>query len=461
MSKIYAILCFWFLTYSLNAQNQLALYKTMFVKRQNSLSTTQLDIDFATLEYEKAKKNRYPSIRLNGQYSLRNGGREYEIPTGTLLNSVYNNLTYFNSQNYPDGTNTYPKTYDNIENTSINFLRTKEYDASLTTSIPIINFSTREHINAKKLEQELSILEYEQTLIKEWNEFKINYFSYFKRKELVKLIKTNIAKRETFFNKLKSLRKNHKVIDIQLKKVELDMLEMTIERKTQEALLANDKDYLLDALNQKGTGEILLDEIDLSNYPFHYTQEELLTIWVNNNAGLKLLNHQAKIFENKIIQTRAAYKPNLNLLLSAGVQGENFDLDQKPLYLVGALRFDWNIYNPKKKLEDKQRKIIAKKSSIENVTIEKDIKYNIQVLYDKIKLEQEKLAYNKKYIEYNEIKKSEIDQKRKEGRATIYDVYNAALEIETAQLNYTTSSFDYLIYIFQLEKLIGVELFEQ
>jgi len=105
-----------FLSGLLSGQSHLDLYKNDFVKEHTELRAAQLDIDYSVLEYEKSKRGRYPRLELNAQYNLRNGGREYEIPTGTLLNPMYNNLTYLNSIDFPpNGTANYPKAYDEIE----------------------------------------------------------------------------------------------------------------------------------------------------------------------------------------------------------------------------------------------------------------------------------------------------------------------------------------------------------
>ncbi|MEM8908878.1 MAG: hypothetical protein AAGD05_13610 [Bacteroidota bacterium] len=77
LKQFLAILGLLLLTIVLAGQTPLATYKPMFIQQHKMLGVAQLDIDYAQLEYEKSKKAQYPSLALNAQYSLRNGGREY------------------------------------------------------------------------------------------------------------------------------------------------------------------------------------------------------------------------------------------------------------------------------------------------------------------------------------------------------------------------------------------------
>ena len=440
-----------------DVQGQLEEYKTMFLQDHALLQTASLDIEYAELEYLKSKRDRLPTVVWSAEYNFRHGGREYEIPTGTLLNGVYNNLSYLNQSDYPENA-IYPESYPLVENTNINFLRTKEYDSNIQVTLPIINSTIYNNIKARQLEQNLNFLKRDQLKVREWNSFLIRYFTYFKRLEVIKIIESNNKKTSLFHDKLNSLVNNNKLIEHRKNKVALELMRNNIELKEEYATVDGEKRKLLDLLNKEQSYEILLDEAYVDTYKLPYSKEEIVNIWLKNNINLKLLNQRSSLMKHQIKQPRSNYKPSLNLIFRGGVQGEDLNFNDQPVYLIGALNFNWNLYNPKKKMEDKQVEIIAKKNVLENQNIEKNTSHEIQDLYDKILLEKDKLEFNEQQIEFTNQSKKEIEEKLSVGKASEFDLYDVQMELDIAKKNYVQAKYDYIILICQLEKLIGVDL---
>jgi len=459
MSRLYTLSFFMLLTLLGKAQNQLEVYKSTFIQKHSVLSVAQLEIDYSALEYEKSKKDRMPMLTLGTQYNLRNGGRNLFIPTGSLLNPVYHNLNYFNESDYPsEGTVLYPEQYQQMEDMTVEFLRTKEYDAHLNAVIPLLNFSTRENIKTKALEQRLAELEYQQLLVQEWSKFKKNYFWYFKRKETIRLLETQKEKAKLFYEQLESKKRNHKITQRQLDKMKLDQLEIQMEIMEQNAMLVDDHLGLLNMLGKRGGEEIIGIALDKAVYDLDYKEEELLELWSENNLHLKLLDQRSTILESQILQSQNNFKPSLDLALTAGAQGRDLNFNEKPMYLGASLRFNWNVYNAKRKIEKEQLTNKAKQRQMKTQSSQQNAKQEIQKLHKKIEIEQEKLSYFSQNLTYQEGLRLEMEKKYELGKATYFEVYDTFINIENTQLNYTKSKYDYLLLVCELEQLIGVEL---
>ena len=459
MFRLYTLSFFMLLSLLGEAQSQLEVYKNTFIQKHTVLSVAQLEIDYSALEYEKSKKDRMPSLTLGAQYNLRRGGRDLFIPTGSLLNPVYNNLTYLNESDYPsEGPVLYPRQYSEMDDMTVEFLRTKEYDARLSAVIPLLNFSTREKINTKVLEQRLAKLEYQQLLVQEWSKFKKRYFWYFKRKETIRLLETKKEKAQLFYEQLESKKRNHKIAQRQLDKMKLDQLEIQMQIMEQNAMLADDHLGLSDMLGKREGEEIIGIALDQEVYDLDYKVEDLLELWSANDLQLKLLDQRSTILESQVLQAQNNFKPSLDLALNAGLQGRDLNFSEEPLYLGASLRFNWNLYNSKKRIENKQVANKEKQRQLETHNSKQNAKQQIQKLHTKIEIEQEKLDYFSQSLSYQEGLRLEMEKKHELGKATYFDVYDTFINIENTQLNYTKSKYDYLLLVCELEQLIGVEL---
>lgn len=461
MIKLYYTLCLLLMSIGLSAQAQLKMYKELFLQEQVSLRKAKLEVDFSTLEYKKVKKDRYPSLTLESYYRLQHGGRDFEIPTGTLLNPVYNNLTHLNTvTDPPEGNAGFPDKYGTVDNSTINFLREKEYDANLTMLIPLLNFSTRASIQHKKMENDLAKLKYQKVELAEWSTFKINYFTYFRQKELTKLLDIKKKTIQAFQASLENQKESHKTIASTLTKIELDEFEVDLKIKEGQGSLENNRVQLLTMLGMDHNEELKLDPVDLSVYQFEFSKEEVFQIWKEQSATIQLINQRSDLLKNQLLLSKEAYKPSVSLLLRSGLQGEEFNTTEKPLYLIGALQMKWNLFNPKNKIEQKQIEVVAQQRAIETKTMEQQINFQLQELYDAITLGKMRLTFLTKKIDYSEVKLFEIQRKQEFGKATKLEVYNAALMKESIEVEFVQAKFDYLILICELEKLIGVELFK-
>ncbi|MEL6660756.1 MAG: TolC family protein, partial [Bacteroidota bacterium] len=108
----------------------------------NNLELAQQELSYqeAQARLDQAKALFWPTLGIDGRFSVAQGGRTIDIPAGDLVNPAYQNLNSLNQ--YVSGNDpTYPAfpTYAPINNESINFLRTTEQETVVRLSMPVYN----------------------------------------------------------------------------------------------------------------------------------------------------------------------------------------------------------------------------------------------------------------------------------------------------------------------------------
>lgn len=92
----------------------------------------------------EARAQQWPQLSLNARYTHNDGGRTIEIPTGDLLNPVYDTLNRFLAERGE------PPQFPNVPNQSIAFLRDHEQETKLSLSAPLVAPELWANVDAKR-----------------------------------------------------------------------------------------------------------------------------------------------------------------------------------------------------------------------------------------------------------------------------------------------------------------------
>lgn len=113
------------------AADPLARYVAEALASNASLKAQDFAVEAAAQGLAAARARRAPQLALNARYTVADGGRTLRIPTGDLVNPIYQTLNALTAGS------TNPTQFPAIGNTDINFLRRTEQDTRLTLSAPL------------------------------------------------------------------------------------------------------------------------------------------------------------------------------------------------------------------------------------------------------------------------------------------------------------------------------------
>ncbi len=109
--------------------NPLDAYIQEAIQNSHALKEKQFVLERNLLALEEAKRLYYPTVNLNGTYTLAAGGRRLEFPIGDLLNPVYSTLNQMtNSNQFPQ-----------VDNVNELLAPNNFYDIKVRAQQPIIN----------------------------------------------------------------------------------------------------------------------------------------------------------------------------------------------------------------------------------------------------------------------------------------------------------------------------------
>ena len=459
IKKYFWVIPFLLFPLLMDGQEVLSNLRDQFIQNNDQLKLAKLEVDYARIEENKAKKDRLPQIEFQAQYFLRYGGRALNIPTGDLLNPVYHNLNYLNGFNFPgEGTDLYPKTYESIQNEEIRFLRLREYDTNITATLPLINSGISQKIQLMQMKKDLAEMQFERLLLQEWGTFKIKYYHYLKGQMTLQILKNAAQNTQAQYEQMTYLLNANRLLNRTVESVSLDLETLHLNIREQKLELTEQKRQLEKSLDL----DLPINETAISensdDYSLEYTLEQLTDLWKKNNIQSQLIQQERKLLQQELKLNKQIYQPSLNLVVSSGLQGENLRFNEAPFYAVGALQFKWNLFNPKRSQENKQKAILAGQSLLRHEALMTEAEQGLIRLYNSIVLAKDKLNLKDKQLDFLTQQITSFESEYNEGKISVYDLYFEKQKVKNAKLDYLSSRFDFLIKLCELEQLVGKPL---
>lgn len=429
-----AIVCCVFLGYS---QSKLDNYIQIGLKSNEVIKQHNFDITKSVYALKEARSLFYPTVSLNANYTVAEGGRTIDIPIGDMLNPVYSTLNQITNSN----------AFPALQNQSVLINPDNFYDARIHTTMPLLNFEIIYNKRIKSQQSSLQKIEleiYQRELVKE---IKIAYYKYLQSiegvniyQDALKLVKENQRVNQSLF-------KNDKINRTAVLRSDNEVIRIEANLETAKQTSSNARFYFNFLINQKLDTQI---EIDPENdrLPNVMVAENTL-----NREEISKLNQVSEINENVNKLTQSYWYPKLSGFADVGFQDFDFEVNKDSRYYFAGVGLEWNIFSGNKnKYKIKQVELDSQKITSQTDNVKQQLLLQFQVSQNNLKsaLEQFHADKNQKQSaqKYNE----DITKLYKEGQAIYIELLDAQNQWVNAQLNTNISLYNSWIAFAEMER---------
>lgn len=436
MIKQALILTIILLGYKGYSQSKLDGYIEAGLKNNEAIKQHNFDINKSMYALKEARSLFYPTVTLNGNYTIAEGGRTIDIPIGDLLNPVYSTLNQITNSN----------AFPSLQNQSVLTNPDNFYDAKIHTTMPLLNFEIiynkrvkSQQVSLQKIELEI----YQRELVKD---IKIAYYRYLQSKEGIKIYEDalKLVKENQRVNQ--SLFKNDKINRTAVLRSDNEVIRIEANLETAKQTSRNAQAYFNFLLNEKFDSVI---ETDLNET----LPSTIVADNTSNREELKKLNQVKELNQTVGKLTQSHWFPTLSGFADFGFQDFDFEINKDSRYYFAGLGLQWNIFSGNKnKFKLKQVEEDSKKisSQIDNVKQQLLLQYQISQNNLQSALEQFQADKNQKESakKYND----DVARLYKEGQAIYIELLDAQNQWVNAQLNTNISLYNSWIAFAELER---------
>lgn len=425
------------LEYQVYSQDKLGGYIEVGLKNNEVIKQHNFDISKSMYALKEARSLFYPTVSLNANYTVADGGRTIDIPVGDMLNPVYNTLNQITNSN----------AFPTIENQSVLINPDNFYDAKIHTTMPLLNFEIIYNKRIKNQQTSLQKIEleiYQRELVKD---IKIAYYRYLQSLEGIKIYEDALALVTENQRVNHSLFKNDKINRTAVLRSDNEVIRIAAQLETAKQVSNNARAYFNFLLNQKLDTQIVVDENN-KNLPDTLVEES-----TQDREELKKLNQVKEINDNVSKLTKSHWLPTLSGFADFGFQDFDFDVNKGSRYYFAGLSLEWNIFSGNKnKYKLKQVEQDTKKISSQIDNVKQQLLLQFQVSQNNLKSALEQYYADKNQKESAKKYNDDITRLYKEGQAIYIELLDAQNQWVNAQLNANISLYNSWIAFAEMER---------
>ena len=431
---IFSMISFGFIGYS---QSRLDDYIEIGLKNNEVIKQHNFDINKSMWALKEARSLFSPTVSLNANYTVADGGRTIDIPIGDMLNPVYNTLNQITNSN----------AFPTLQNQSVLINPDNFYDAKIHTTMPLLNFEIIYNKRIKNQQTSLQKIEleiYQRELVKD---IKIAYYKYLQSLEGIKIYEDALVLVKENQRVNHSLFKNDKINRTAVLRSDNEVIRIAANLETAKQLSNNAQSYFNFLINQKLDTEIRIDENNETLPNVMVTENTL------NREEISKLNQVSEINENVNKLTQSYWYPKLSGFADVGFQDFDFEINKDSRYYFAGLGLEWNIFSGNKnKYKLKQVEQDTKKISSQIDNVKQQLLLQFQVSQNNLKSALEQFNADKNQKESARKYNDDITRLYKEGQAIYIELLDAQNQWVNAQLNANISLYNSWIAFAEMER---------
>ena len=304
-----------------------------------SLRAQSLEVERAEATLDAARARYFPEIGFAARYTKSHGGREIELPLGTMLNPAYQTL---NELLAAQGE---PPRFATLQDETIAFLRETEQDTRLTLRMPLLAPAIPAAVRAQR--ELLGASEYSrQALARSLKrDITVGYLHWLMAIRNQGIVEASLALLNENLRVNESLNRNGKVTEDQVLRARAELLQVTQQSREAQNLAAQAQSYLNFLLNRSLDTPLENAEIAAEVTATTRALTELRQAAIDNRPELAELEHLKRASEAQTSVANADLWPTLSLGADGGIQGEEYEFGRGSNYYTVSLLLNWTFFD--------------------------------------------------------------------------------------------------------------------
>jgi outer membrane protein TolC len=442
----------------------------------HALQQEHLDLERSFAALRHARGAFLPSVDLEARYSVADGGRTIDVPAGDLLNPVYATLNELTGE----------QRFSPTGNVSDPFLRDREQETQFRLEQPIFvprilhNYrANKEHVAAQQAAVEA--LKQEVT-----RDVKVAYFNYLQAQRGVDVLRATEALTEENLRTNRRLLQRTRVTRDVVLRAKADMLEIRqrrIEAEKDRNLARSYLNFLMNrpletpirkpdgferslvpsetpsttdvvqtALNQAGEGQLWTSLQKAATNDLQRLQDQAVAA----RPELRQVSRSIQAAEQGINAAQANYWPEVVLALDAGIQGETYRFTGDAPFYMGSIVLRWNVFNGfQDQARVEQARLQKERLASRHDELRQQIRLEVQESQERVQVVRTSLAAATERAQAAREGFRLTRRRHEEGVSNQVSLVDARTTLTDAELNLSSTRYEYLKRLAQLEYAVG------
>jgi outer membrane protein TolC len=288
-----------------------------------ALRSQGLDVERQLALLSEARSRFLPQLGLDARYTWADGGREFSLPIGSLINPAYQTLNELLVANGE------PTRFDNVPDTSFEFLREREQDTRLTLRQPLYAPAIPAAFRAQSAALDSTQFARQALARRLERDVTVGYLDWLRARSSVEIVESSLGLLKENLRVNDSLYANGRVTQDQVLRARAELLEVQQQRREAANLAARSAQLVNFLLNRELDAPLEVAtnasrDAASSGAALISDDGDLREGALARRPELGELKALARSADYQVQLERAVRQPRVSIGVDAGIQGEDY-----------------------------------------------------------------------------------------------------------------------------------------
>jgi outer membrane protein TolC len=404
-----------------------------------SLQSESLEVERNLASLDAARARFLPELAFAARYTRAEGGREIDVPLGSLLNPVYSTLNDLLAAQGRTGS------FPTISDQTINFVREREQDTRLTLRQPIYAPAIPAAIRAQRAALEASEFGRIAFARRLKRDVTVAYLDWLKASKTVDIVQSSVSLLEENLRVNESLFRNGKITQDQVLRARAEMLASVQQLREARNGQSQARSYLNFLRNRPLEDALAPAAVEREVSRAVQDLATLRTAALANRPELDQLDRATRAAESRVQLARADLKPTLSLGVDAGTQGEEYEFGRGRNFSTVSLLLNWQLFDGgANRAEARSARAAARQAATRRNEVALQIQLEVQQALDSLQTTSDSIATAEARVEAASAGFRIAGRKRDEGAINQVEFIDSRNTLTSAELNLNVTLFDLL-----------------
>jgi outer membrane protein len=404
-----------------------------------SLRAESLVVEHALAALDVARAHFLPTLAFDARYTRAEGGRQLDLPLGTLLNPVYSTL---NRLLAAQGR---PAEFGSIQDQTFNFQRQREQDTRVSVRQALYAPAIPAAVRAQRAQLEAAQFDRLAVARRLKRDVTVGYLDWLKATRTVGIVDASLALLAENVRVSDSLYRNGKVTQDQVLRARAELLavqQQLREARNGESQARSYVNFLLNrALDSPLEPASIEKEIGRTGHDLAVLRTEAL----GNRPEIAQLDRTISAAESQIHVANAERRPTLSLGVDAGINDERYDFGSGRNFGTISLLLHWRFFDGGATAAAVHgARADARRAALLRDEMTQQIQLEVQQALDALETSSDSLATAGARAQAAHAAFRIASRKRDEGVTSQVEFIDARSTLTGAELNLNVTRFDVL-----------------
>jgi len=404
-----------------------------------SLQSETLEVERSIAALDAARAHFLPTVAFEARYTRAEGGRELDLPLGTLMNPVYGTL---NQLLAAQGR---PAAFAPIQNQVFKFQREHEQDTRFALRQPLYAPAIPAAVRVQRAQLEASQFNRVAVARRLKRDVTVAYLDWLKASRTVGIVEASVALLTENVRVNESLFRNGKITQDQVLRARAEQL--AVEQQLRDARNGQSQAHSFMNFLLNRSLEEPLESAEIEGEIGHSAHDlaALRRAALANRPEIAQLDRTIRAAQSQEQIARADLKPTLSLAVDAGIQDEQYDFGRGSNFGTISLLLSWQFFDGGASHAQAQgARAEARRAAAQRDEITEQIQLEVQQALDRLETSADSLATANARAEAARAAFRIASRKRDEGVINQVEFIDARSALTSAELNLNVTRFDLL-----------------